>query len=139
MLAHQLPTLPPFEDFWAELPNVFSWLEGTLAPERLPPIPLAADELGIEQWTPPPTVYSWGVGVPLETVRFAASNHLCVKLGYDGSARIIEPYSLRRTRTGQLVLHAIRVDTRAHRSYRVDRIQSIEVACSPERTRRGDG
>jgi hypothetical protein len=45
---------------------------------------------------------------------FAAANHLCVKLGYDGKTRIIEPYSLRRTRDGHLVLHALRSDSHAH-------------------------
>jgi len=28
MLGHQLQTLPPFEQFWDELPNIFNWLEG---------------------------------------------------------------------------------------------------------------
>jgi hypothetical protein len=54
--------------------------------------------------------------MPLETIRFAASNHLCVKLGYHGTQRIIEPYSLRRTQDGNLVLHAVRVDNREHRA-----------------------
>ena len=35
-------------------------------------------------WSPPPSVATWGVGVPLETVRFAAANHLLVDLDYDG-------------------------------------------------------
>jgi len=33
----------------------------------------------------------------LEIIRFAAVNHLCVDLTYDGSVRRIEPYSLRQT------------------------------------------
>ena len=43
------------------------------------------------------------MGVPirsrstLEIIRFAAANHLCVDLTYDGSVRRIEPYSLRQT------------------------------------------
>jgi len=28
MLAHQLPVLPPFEQFWQELPGLFEWLHG---------------------------------------------------------------------------------------------------------------
>jgi len=28
MLGHQLQALPPFEQFWDELPNIFNWLEG---------------------------------------------------------------------------------------------------------------
>jgi len=63
----------------------------------------------------------------LEVIRFAGSNHLCVNLGYDGTKRIIEPYSLRRTQAGDILLHAIRVEDREHRSYKVDKIESAEV------------
>jgi len=28
MLGHQLQALPPFEQFWDKLPNIFNWLEG---------------------------------------------------------------------------------------------------------------
>ncbi|MEK6569773.1 MAG: nucleotidyl transferase AbiEii/AbiGii toxin family protein, partial [Bacteroidota bacterium] len=125
MLAHQLPALPPFDQFWSELPQVFEWLAGTLAPATLHPIAVGADE--DVQWTPPHMAQAWGIGVPLETIRFAAANRLCVNLGYKGTMRIIEPYSLRSTKDGNLILHAIRVDNREHRAYRVDEIQSAEV------------
>lgn len=57
---------------------------------------------------------------------------LCVELDYIDdqgrrSARIIEPYSLRRTLAGNIVLHAVRADSGRHRSYRVDRIQSARA------------
>ena len=73
------------------------------------------------------------MGVPLparstlEIIRFAAANHLCVDLGYDGSLRRIEPYSLRQTTEGYFVLHAIRSDSGEHRSYRVDRMHGATV------------
>lgn len=130
MLAHQLPALPPLEQFLDELAQLFAWLEGA-APEALVPVALAADEE--PDWAPPPTAATWGAGVPLETVRFAAVNRLCVELGYQGSGRLIEPYSLRRTHAGNLVLHAIRVQGRQHRSYRVDRIESVRVTNRPFR------
>lgn len=63
----------------------------------------------------------------LEIIRFAAANHLCVDLSYDGSVRRIEPYSLRQTAAGFFVLHAIRCDSGEHRSYRVDRMQGATV------------
>jgi hypothetical protein len=65
---------------------------------------------------------------PLEIIRFAAANHLCVDLTYDGSVRRIEPYSLRQTAEGNFVLHASRSDTGEHRSYRVDHMQGASVA-----------
>lgn len=63
----------------------------------------------------------------LEIIRFAAANHLCVDLQYQGSARRIEPYSLRRTRDDNIVLHATRTTDGEHRSYRIDRIQGARA------------
>lgn len=131
MLKHQLAALPPFESFWNELPHFFGWLESTRPLEVLPPIPAAPEEQGAEPLVLPRTVATWGYQVPLEAIRFAGTNRLCVKLGYQNSTRIIEPYSLRRTRDGHLLLHAIRRDNRQHRSYRVDRIESVEPTSQP--------
>jgi len=125
MLGHQLQALPPFEQFWDELPNIFNWLNGVSTPLKFTSI-AAGKEEDLE-WTPPPTIWQWGLGVPLESIRFAAVNHLCVELGYDLSVRLIEPYSLRRTKDGNLILHAIKVQTGESRSYRVDHIESIKV------------
>jgi predicted nucleotidyltransferase component of viral defense system len=131
MLGHQLPALPPFGQFWGELPGLFDWLEGKAEPEVPAAIALEpGEEAG---WSPPPTVWTWGAGVSLETVRFAAANRLCVELGYQRSVRVIEPYSLRRSRAGHLLLHAVKADTRQHRSYRVDQIQSVRVTTRPFR------
>lgn len=129
MLAHQLPALPPLEQFWGELQSLFAWLAGAEIPAAPPTFALAADE--DSSWTPPPTITAWGSRVPIEGIRFAAVNHLCVELGYDGSTRLIEPYSLRRTRDGNLVLHSLRADSKAHRSYRIDRIQSARATTVP--------
>jgi len=131
MLGHQLLALPPFEQFWGELPGLFDWLEGRSQPAELAAIAFEADE--DPGWSPPPTVWTWGTGFSLETVRFAAANRLCVELGYRHSVRVIEPYSLRRSRAGHLLLHAIRADARKHRSYRVDRIESVRVTTRPFR------
>lgn len=124
MLGHQLPALPPLQDFLDEIPLLFGWLEGTTTFEELPPLSSFRDE---QIWSPPPTVSTWGLGIPLETVRFAAANHLCVDLRYNGSWRQIEPYSLRRSSTGRLLLHAERSDGGGHRSYDVDKISEIRV------------
>jgi predicted nucleotidyltransferase component of viral defense system len=129
MLGHQLPALPPFEQFWDALGDLFGWLAGDPIAPALAPAATAADE--DTRWSPPPTVDVWGVGIPLEEIRFAAVNHLCVELGYNGSTRLIEPYSLRRTRAGNLVLHTERHDSTGHRRYRVDRIQSARATTVP--------
>ncbi len=126
MLAHQLPALPPFEWFWHKLLEFFAWLEGGAAPA----IPAAykraiGEELIRERTLRLPV--SRAVRSYLEITRFAASNRLCVELDYRSSTRLIEPYSLRRTKEGNIILHAHNVDRNEHRSYRVDRIQGARV------------
>jgi predicted nucleotidyltransferase component of viral defense system len=126
MLAHQLPLLPPVADFWAALPEIFAWLMGeTEAPVRAP-IEAGAAEITIRSRILPMAV-PLRARAPLEVIRFAAANYLCVDLSYDGSIRRIEPYSLRQTAEGNFVLHAIRSDTGEHRSYRIDRMQGASV------------
>jgi predicted nucleotidyltransferase component of viral defense system len=133
MLAHQLPALPPLQDFLDDLPVLFGWMEGTVQLDELPPTPADPDD--DQSWSPPPTVATWGVGVPLETVRFAATNHLCVDLTYNNTRRLIEPYALRRSSEGRLLLHAERSDGGGHRSYGVDKIQALRVTTTPFRPR----
>lgn len=132
MLAHQLQALPPFENYWAELADLFDWLEGRLEEPSLPiaQMPSGAEALE-DAWKPPPTVYVWGQGIPVETIRFAAANHLCLELGYQNSVRLIEPYALRRTQEGRILLVAVKCTSRETRTYRMDRIQSINVSTTP--------
>ena len=126
MLAHQLPALPPFSALWEELPRLYAWLEGLAQVEGLPPIS-DTEEID-DSWNPPSVLSVWGQRVPVEEVRFAAANHLCVELGYQDRNHLVEPYSLRMTRSGQLTLYAVESDTGEVRSYGVDQIQSIRVS-----------
>lgn len=128
MLGHQLPELPPFDVFWNELPEVFGWLFGALGSPALatPPAREAIDAT----WHVPAMATSWrglGVTAPLEIIRFAAANRLCVELDYrkengERTHPVIEPYSLRKTIQGNLVLYGVKADTGEDRSYRVDRL-----------------
>ncbi len=126
MLGHQLPVLPPVADFWAALPEVFVWLAGGAPEVHLAPIAAGASETTIRTRSLPSGIPNRTRG-PLEIIRFAAANHLCVDLTYDGGVRRIEPYSLRETRDGNFVLHAIRSESGEHRSYRIDRMQGASV------------
>ena len=130
MLAHQLPALPSFEQFWAELPKVMEWLHGTV--EKVQKDAISYGRVPIDQsWQPPSMAQAWHTGVPLEKIRFAAANRLCVNLFYKNTYRLIEPYSLRRSKEGNLLLFAIRHNTNEPRSYRVDRIQGAEITSTP--------
>jgi predicted nucleotidyltransferase component of viral defense system len=138
MLAHQLAQLPPFDSFWGELPAVFAWLQREEArPKQAAMGALRAD---IDTaWRMPAMAHSWraeGIGAPLEIIRFAAANHLCVDLDYRdeqgrAGSRIIEPYSLRRTKEGELLLYAVRSADGQDRSYRVDRILGARATKQP--------
>jgi predicted nucleotidyltransferase component of viral defense system len=123
MLAHQLPALPSFERFWQELPKLFAWLHGSVARPVLPAISTYGGGRLDEEWRPPPMAQAWGSTAPLEIIRFAAANRLCVALDYQGSRRVIEPYSLRKSHDGNLLLYAISQDNGENRCYRIDRIQ----------------
>lgn len=129
MLAHQLPSLPPFESYWQDLPKLFDWLEGKYQPVELASIPAERGEKVI--WKPTPELWERGRGTPVESIRFAAINHLQVELGYDGTKRLIEPYSLRQSKEGNILLVAIKVANREQRSYRIDRIESVKITKQP--------
>ncbi|MEX2131371.1 MAG: nucleotidyl transferase AbiEii/AbiGii toxin family protein, partial [Pseudohongiellaceae bacterium] len=135
MLGHQLPELPSFDVFWAELPGFFDWLSAATVTQPLPVLRIASAGPIDASWRPPAMASSWsayGTSVSLEIIRFAAANYLCVELDYrdeqgNRSTRVIEPYSLWRSNEGNLLLSAIRVDLNQPRSYRVDRIIKIRA------------
>ncbi|MEK6657253.1 MAG: nucleotidyl transferase AbiEii/AbiGii toxin family protein [Nitrospirota bacterium] len=130
MLGHQVPVLPLFEQFWRELPQLFEWLYRAVvkpAPSVMSAMGYAVDTA----WHPPAMAQAWHISAPLEAIRFAAANRLCVDLTYQGSHRLIEPYSLRRTQEGNLLLYAVKHDTGEDRSYRVDRIQGAQITKIP--------
>lgn len=126
MLAHQLPALPPVETFWNVLHDFFTWLEGGAAPEVPAPYAIGAGEEIIRERALRLPISSIAQSY-IEIIRFAAANRLCVDLVYLGSTRRIEPYSLRRTSEGNIILHAHNMDKDEHRSYRVDRIQGART------------
>jgi predicted nucleotidyltransferase component of viral defense system len=130
MLAHQLLQLPPFTTFWNELENLFAWLEGVREPAVLGSAPVRA--AGLTTWTPPPTIGIWGTA-PVEPLRFAAQNRLLVEFDYVDEAgrfshRRVEPYSLKQTSEGNIILGAFDLDRGAPRSFRVDRIRNPVVS-----------
>ena len=126
MLGHQLQTLPSVESFWGVLPEFFAWLQTGVAPAMPATYRMAAGEAVLRDRTLRLPV-SGRAQSYLEIIRFAAANRLCVDLEYRGTSRRIEPYSLRRTRDGNIVLHATRASDGEHRSYRIDRIKGART------------
>jgi len=124
MLGHQLPALPPVDEYLDTLAELFAWLEGAPAP-FLAPVPTR--EALEPDWAAPATIEVWPGQGPIEQIRFAGANHLLVELGYQGTVRLIEPYSLRRSEAGHLLIYAVKALTGEIRAYRTDSIQSVRV------------
>lgn len=125
MLGRAVGQLPDLDDYWYELPNFFAWLTGEEHDTELLPITDG------EVWRPVPLLWQYGQNDLLEPIRYAAVNHLMVNLGYGGKWRLVEPYSLRLSHSGSVLFYAIKAEARQIRSYRMDRIQSIEVSHQP--------
>lgn len=144
MLVHQLPALPPLEDVLARLPEAIAWLDEP-KPEvrRLVGAELTSHDGGVRALSAVPLrsgetnvagggVQMWGVRAPLEAVRFAGANRLLVEIVYHNARRRIEPYSLRRPKTGNLLLYGFEQlkngsSTNNIKAYKVEEIEDVRV------------
>ncbi len=131
MLAHQLPSLPALEVYWDALPEFFEWLAGEASVDRPQLAAVTQSDIVYR-----PSYGQLGLralnGQSLEIIRFAAGNHLCVDLDYTDNngnrrSRIIEPYSLRRAGTGNILLYALRADGGGIRAYKITQINNASV------------
>jgi predicted nucleotidyltransferase component of viral defense system len=132
MLAHQLPSLPPVDTFWDALAGVFTWLQGVEIPAEPEAVPIAAGDTVVRAPAGGISISGMASTMPLEIIRFAASNRLTVEIDYTNErgqrgTREVEAYSLRRTQAGDVLLHAVRTDSGESRTYRVDRISSARA------------
>ncbi len=136
MLGHQLPRpLPPFTVFWGELDEVFAWLSGARPRRALKRVPHEGELDG--SWRPPQAIASWRRGAQLEPIRYAGANRLKIEVDYRAEQgrqgpRLVEPYELRRTQDGNLVLLVVN-DRGDPRTYRVDRIAGVRPTDKPFR------
>ena len=124
-LKHQLPVLPLFNSFWEELPKLFSWLHGFESSTKLPAIP--ANETINSEWKPPRMAQAWRNGVPVEMIRFAATNRLCISFKYRRESQIIEPYALRKSSNGALLLCGTKPESYETQTYNVNEMQNVTV------------
>lgn len=129
-LKHQIPILPGFDSFLSELPAVLDWVAGREEPQELGELTVGASgeeeseivSVPVTEVAPPGSG-----GSHLDRIRFAAANRLVIRLGYNGEFRDIEPYALARSSEGDLLLRAIRYNSGEARTYRWDRIESVQV------------
>jgi predicted nucleotidyltransferase component of viral defense system len=123
MLGHQLPSLPPFEGHLSRLVAALRWIDAPMVAAT----PLAQVVASEGVLVAPPGVTYWGLGVPLETARYAGINRLLVEFTYDGKHRRAEPYSLRRARNGNLLLYAWEVSSPNIKAFNVQKIGGLRV------------
>lgn len=125
-LAHQLPQLPSVEGFLDELRDALRWwLEPAMASPPPEPVRGRPGETLIPRVYFPSYLSFGAEAHHLETVRFAARNRLCVRIRYHGHERLVEPYSLRRPKTGNQLLY---VHERTKDGFPVDGIRAYKVA-----------
>jgi len=138
-LDHQLPKLPPVGGFLSDLRDALAWwLEPEQARQRLRAAPGGAGEKVIPQQHLPtarrrgpglalPDVATAGGMGRIDKIRYAARNRLCAEIRYDGVARIVEPYSLRDSTTGNTLLYAYELLRDARQSGRIKAFKAGEI------------
>ena len=129
MLGHQLPALPDLAAVIERLGRLTGWVDG---PTRAAPpparLPVARAGRGpTPDLVAPRSSRFWGVGVPLDVIRFAGANRLLVAFTYNGKPRTVEPYSLRRPKTGSLLLYGWERDSSQIKAFDVSKIRDVEV------------
>jgi hypothetical protein len=127
MLAHQVPMLPLKDQFWQDLPNMFEWLHGDSSKLIRAIIHTLSNDKIDPSWQPPSMIKAWGLRIPLELIRYAGANHLCVKIDYKNDVLLIEPYDLKKTQDGALTLIAINHENGALCSFHINDIKKIDI------------
>jgi predicted nucleotidyltransferase component of viral defense system len=125
MLAHQLEELPPLEHFWKELPEFFSWLHEI---RGIPTLPGYQQGAGESIWNP--GRMSRTSSSVIQKIQFAAANRVCIRLGYSGKLRLVEPYSLRTSREGVKLFYGFNREDNQMMCFRVDHFESVEITKS---------
>ena len=125
MLGHQLPQLPPVDTVLVRVPAALRWLE----PERMITAPQlqTVPALGGEAYLTPAPIGHWQGASGLEQIRFAGANRLIVHFRYSDRIRAVEPYSLRRSSKGNVLLHAWEIETSQIKRFDVAKIADVRV------------
>jgi hypothetical protein len=128
MLSHQLPALPALDTLLARLEEVLGWIDA-----REPsPAPVAVHKLAAgEQLIAPRGGFYWGGNQRLELVRFAGANRLKIAFTYNGTRRVVEPYSLRRKGSGNLLLYAWENGAASIKAFKTVEMFNVETTDEP--------
>lgn len=131
MLRHQLPQLPPVDGMLAQLEPILQWIDVPV-PTPVPAATLPSAPMGAgEETVAPAGIRYWGRGVGLEAVRFAGANRLLVRFTYHGRDRLVEPYSLRQARTGNILLYAWEVGSTHIKAFNTAEMLNVRTTETP--------
>ncbi len=149
-LRHQLLVLPPVESFYGDLrPALSWWIDDEPTEKELATISRVRGESLVPRRHFPEASAQFGrrvgiggqanevsLGQPwagrLDQIRYAARNRLLVEIVYHGVTRVIEPYSLRRLGTGNLLLYGFEImrgpsDSNQIKAYKVGEIVEVKI------------
>lgn len=144
-LKHQIEVLPSAENFFHDLKPALSWWFDEHSVEQInTPISMDPNETTLPRAHFPERLHNQitGLGrghnaIPvffkyLDQIRYAARNRLCLEIEYEGIKRIVEPYSIKELKNGNLLLYVYAltkgdISTRAIRSYYIDTITDVKV------------
>lgn len=128
MLAHQLSSLPPMESFWSDLEPFFDWLNGQLEADRLVVPNIVSGEIFQPRISDSNTQDISG----LSKIQFSAANRVCIRLGYNGKTRTVEPLSFRvNTKTGNRLFYGYERETGHVKAYSISNFQSVAITNLP--------
>lgn len=131
-LRHQINELPPVDSYISDLEDAIAWwLDPTNARPELEPMPEAIG-LPVERKMFPDITASAGPSA-IDKIRRAAGSRFLVLVEYKGIERLVEPYSLRYTSTGNEILHVWEVKkngekSESHKSFITDKLTFISTS-----------
>ena len=131
MLAHQLPQLPEVDGVIERIASgLLEWIDRVVAPLPAQLLPVAATAGD----TPLPAsgLRFWGEpsGSAVEIIRFAGANRVHVEFEYHAKHRVVEPYSLRRARAGNVLLYGWELASGQIKAFDLRKIFNLRVASS---------
>jgi predicted DNA-binding transcriptional regulator YafY len=68
----------------------------------------------------------WGSALPLEVIRFAGANRLLIEFVYDGTRRSVEPYSLRQSSAGNLLLYGWERESTHIKAFNIAKMREVQ-------------
>lgn len=126
-LPHQLNYLPNFDVVKDEFLSLVVKILPPLVTPKVSSYVSAIPAGGHSYVSIPQRFYTGVYRSPVEILTNAGINRAMVKMIYKNESRLVEPYSLRVTKDGNLTFFGWQQDDYHIKQFRVDRIQSVEL------------